>query len=68
MATALKAHFDGEKITLDEPFDLPVGAPLIVTVLSAEDEEREAWRLLSLYSLARAYGPDEPEYTLEDCL
>ena len=68
MATALKAHFDGEKITLDEPFDLPQGALLLVTVLSPEEQEREDWAKLARHSLARAYGPDEPEYTLDDCL
>jgi len=41
MATTLKAHFDGEKITLDEPFDIPKGTPLIITVLSLQ-EERDA--------------------------
>ena len=30
---ALQAHFDGEHIVLDEPFDLPAHAPLMVTLL-----------------------------------
>jgi len=30
----LKAHYDGERIQLDEPFDLPRNALLLVTVLS----------------------------------
>jgi hypothetical protein len=29
----LKAHYDGETIRLDEPFDLPEGVQLIVTAL-----------------------------------
>ncbi|MEX0677265.1 MAG: hypothetical protein WD063_09330 [Pirellulales bacterium] len=29
-------------------------------------EEREAWRQFGQPQLARAYGPDEPEYTLAD--
>ena len=70
MATlTLKAHFDGEQILLDEPFDLPKDAPLLITVLTADDPlqaEREAWFELGKRSLARAYGDDEPEYTLED--
>lgn len=66
MPTTLKAHFEGDRIELDEPFELPQGAQLLVAVISAEDEEREAWRLLSLHSLSCAYGPDEPEYTLDD--
>ena len=71
MPTAiLKAHYDGEQIVLDEPFLLPLNAPLAVTVLSpptAEyDSERAEWATLSAQSLARAYGDDEPEYTLDD--
>jgi hypothetical protein len=61
----LKAHFDGEHIVLDEPFDLPTHAPLMVTVIEADDE-RAAWAALSLQGLSRAYGDDEPEYTVAD--
>jgi len=60
----LRAHFDGEHIRLDEPVDLEPNTELIVTVVPrASDEEREAWTLLALQSLARAYGDDEPEYS-----
>lgn len=63
----LKAHFDGERIRLDEPFDLPVNAPLMVTVLSpATDSEREQWAQASAAGLARAYGDHEPDYTIAD--
>jgi len=66
----LKAHYDGEHIVLDEPFVLPPGAPLAVTVLSTTapevDSERAEWAALSVRSLARAYGDGEPEYTLAD--
>lgn len=60
----LRAHFDGEKIVLDEPFDLEPDAELIVTVLpnSQEAAEREAWFALAAQMLARAYG-DEPDYS-----
>jgi hypothetical protein len=64
-AVALKAHYDGERIVLDEPFDLPPHSSLIVTVLP-QDNERAEWEALSVESLSRAYGPDEPEYTLAD--
>jgi hypothetical protein len=37
---SLKAHYDGNTIHLDEPYDLPEGAPLIVTVLAPLDPER----------------------------
>ena len=71
MPTAiLKAHYDGEHIVLDEPFALPLNAALAVTVLSPStsehDSERAEWAALSAQSLARAYGDDEPEYTLDD--
>jgi hypothetical protein len=60
----LRAHFDGERILLDEPFELEPNMELIVTVIPhASDEEREAWTRLALASLARAYGDDEPEYS-----
>lgn len=66
MPTAfLKAHYDGEHIVPDEPFELPANAPLMVTVF-APDTERSEWAALGAQSLARAYGPDEPEYTTAD--
>ena len=60
----LTAHYDGERIQLDEPFALPSDARLLVTVLPAasEDAEREAWYALSKAGLARAYSDDEPDY------
>jgi len=66
----LKAHYDGEHIVLDEPFELSPNAPLTVIVLSTAalepDSERAEWAALSAESLARAYGDDEPDYTLAD--
>jgi hypothetical protein len=35
----LNAHFDGQKITLDEPFEIPSNAKLLVTVLEATNLE-----------------------------
>jgi hypothetical protein len=63
---ALKAHFDGSRIVLDEPFDLPPHSPLIITVLPAADTERSDWEALAAEGLGRAYGPTEPEYTAND--
>ena len=63
---ALKAHFNGDHIVLDEPFDLPPNSPLIVTVLPEPDTERADWEALAVESLARAYGPDELDYSLND--
>jgi len=59
----LKAHYDGETIRLDEPFDLAPNTRLMVTVLSPmTDRDREDWSHTSAASLARAYGENEPEY------
>lgn len=62
---SLKAHFDGQHIQLDEPFELPRDAQLLVTVLktASSDEQREAWLKLSAQGLAAAYGENEPEYS-----
>jgi hypothetical protein len=65
--TILRAHFDGEQIRLDEPFELEPNTPLTVIVGDDDtlDSEREDWWLLSSQRLAEAYGKDEPEYSLE---
>jgi hypothetical protein len=62
----LHAHFDGKQILLDEPFELEPNAKLIITVLPKSlGEEREDRAQLGLESLERAYGDDEPEYSLD---
>ena len=60
----LSAHFDGDRIQLDEPFALPADARLLVTILpeTAADIERQDWSALSKAGLARAYSDDEPDY------
>ena len=64
---SLRAHYDGERIQLDEPFDLPPVFPLLVTDPAPEaDPDRKAWIDGGRQALARAYGDDEPEYTLSD--
>ena len=62
---ALSAHFDGEKIQLDDPYSLPENARLVVVVLPLEDDRQE-WARLATQHLARAYGAAEPEYTTAD--
>ena len=63
-SVTLRAHYDGERIQLDEPFDLPLGVPLLLTVLRPEgDQDREAWNTAAREALARAFGDNEPEYT-----
>lgn len=61
----LQAHFDGERILLDEPYELPQNAKLVVSVIEMEKGDREDWTLFSLANLERAYGSDEPEYSLD---
>ncbi len=62
---ALPAHFDGEQIRLDEPFDLKPHTKLIVTVLPDQepDDEYEEWLLLSRQRLEEGYAENEPEYS-----
>ncbi len=64
----LKAHYDGERVQLDEPFDLPRNASLLVTVLSPSewDGDRVGWLAASKAALRRAFVDNEPEYTLAD--
>ena len=65
---SLKAHYDGKTILLDEPFGLPEGARLMVTVLepATSEQDRAGWMALSARGLARAYGDSEPEYSIAD--
>ncbi|MFZ5866500.1 MAG: hypothetical protein ACOYXY_11525 [Thermodesulfobacteriota bacterium] len=66
-AVTLKAHYDGERIILDEPFEIPPNSPLMVTVLPAtEAEVGEDWILAARKGLSAAYGTDEPDYGAED--
>src|SRR5882724_3060072 len=64
---SLTAIFDGQQIKLDEPIVLKPNTRLLVTVLPDEspDDEHRDWTTLGLHSLSRAYGPAEPEYTLD---
>ena len=64
---AVPAHFDGERICLDEPFDLEPNAKLIVTILPGRESDSEyaAWSRLSGQRLKDAYGENEPEYAAE---
>ena len=60
----IRAHFDGEHILLDEPFEMEPNTKLLVTVLPETDDDRDCWLRLSFQQLEAAYGDDEPEYTL----
>ena len=66
----LSARYDGERIRLDESHVIPKNARLLVTVLPPEEDQievelRDFWTGLSGSSLERAYGSDEPEYSLD---
>ncbi len=61
----LQAHFDGKQILLDEPYELVPNTKLVVSVIQLPDEERADWTRFSLANLERAYGEDEPEYSLD---
>ncbi|MEY4530163.1 MAG: hypothetical protein RLZZ156_884 [Deinococcota bacterium] len=60
----LNAHFDGQQIMLDEPFEIPSNAKLLVTVLENTDSEQFDWMVFSAMALARGYSDDEPEYAV----
>ena len=69
---AIKAHFDGDRILLDEPYQLPVRTPLMVTVLPAaapqDADHEENWLRAATASEAFAFLADSAEdiYTPED--
>lgn len=62
---SIPAHFDGERILLDEPVELERNARLIVTVLPNGDTDRDAWLRLSATQLNAAYNGDSDDYPLE---
>ena len=69
---ALPAHYDGERIVLDEPFDLPQHTPLLVMVLPANAEpdtdSDDNWLRSAAGSDAFAFlaDPAEDIYTEQD--
>jgi len=62
----LSGHFDGERIQLDEPFELPPNVPLMITVLQPGAADEVSWAPTASMGLAGAYGDGEPEYTVGD--
>lgn len=62
---SISAHFDGERIRLDEPIELEPNTRLIVTILPKDDAERDTWLRLSARRLVGAYGEDEEDNSLE---
>lgn len=64
-AIALRAHFDGEHIQLDEPCELAPETPLLVLVGPEERGDQDEWSVAAGLLLENAYGEDEPEYPLD---
>jgi len=63
----LNADFDGQPIVLDEPFEPPSNARLLVTVVSPSmDSDPAQWSDLAGLGLALADGDDAPEYRLTE--
>ena len=56
---------DNTHLKLLQPIQLPKRTRVIITVMQPGDDEREAWLQASADQLSRAYGDDEPEYSLE---
>lgn len=67
-SVALRAHYDGTQILLDEEYVLPVNVQLLVTVLPEPIPERKEWSTLAAQGLALAFSEDEPEYCSSDVL
>jgi hypothetical protein len=59
---SLRAHHDGEKISLDEPRPLERGERRFVIVREPirEDEARAKWLATPQRGVARTYGDDDP--------
>ena len=62
---SIPAQFDGERIILDEPFELEPNTKLIVTVLPKRDAEDESWHCVSGKRIEYAYREDEEEYPID---
>lgn len=72
-SVALKAHYDGQQIVLDEPFELPANSPLIVMLRDEHDDSESSeseWLRAAATNEAFAFlaDPVEDIYTLEDGL
>jgi hypothetical protein len=64
------AHFDGKQIQLYNQVNIEPGSKLIITILpiakniEAKNEKSDDWMSLAMEGLERAYGENEPEYSL----
>ena len=64
MVTVEARVVDATHLELTRPINTPPGGKVIVSLLDPahEDKDRENWLVLSLGTLASAYGDSEPEY------
>jgi hypothetical protein len=66
----LQAHYDGRQIVLDEPYELPANANLMVTLLPSpsDTDSEEAWLRAASSSDAFSFlaDPVEDIYTIAD--
>ena len=66
-SVTLRAHFNGDRVVLDEPAELKRDAKLLVTILPDDDAEGSSeWFRMTETSFDSAFGEDEPEYTVDD--
>ena len=57
---AIKATYDGNQFQPDEPLNIPANSRAIIIIM----DQGEEWYPSASSNLARAYGNDEPEYSL----
>jgi len=65
MQTLLAQVVDDTHLKLLQPIQLPRQTRVVIAVIESDDGERETWLQASLGQLSRAYGEQEPEYSLE---
>ena len=67
---ALRAHYDGERIILDEPYEIPANSTLMVTVLprSPDGNSENEWLRAAMCSDAFSFldDPAEDIYSITD--
>ncbi|MFH0796415.1 MAG: hypothetical protein V2A65_05080 [Candidatus Omnitrophota bacterium] len=57
---------DESHLKLMSPIQVPCGSKLFISITTSEsDKEYKEWVEMSSQYLQSAYGPDEPDYSLE---